>query len=159
MEEAALVEALIGNYLTRGDSVFVSPQFNVAWDDTAREGGTCPDFVALDYSKSRKQVVIVEVTSASSLDSLFSKIDQRERGRYQPIVRHLTAIGAINIEWEPPRLLGFVRESNFAQARDRYAGEPDVGFHPMERALLEYAYFVERQKGLPCLTKQETEGL
>ncbi len=89
------------------------------------------------------------MSSAWSLDGLFAKIDQRECDWYQPTVRHLEAIGAINSEWRPPRFLGFVREPRLTYARNRYASEPDVSFYPIERALLEYAYFDERQKGLP----------
>ena len=60
------LESLIQDFLTLGGSVFVSPQFNVAWDKEAAHGGASPDFVALDFVK--KHVVIVEMTTAYSLE-------------------------------------------------------------------------------------------
>ena len=56
----AQIESLVGLYLTRDGKVFISPQYDIAYHHDARDGGTCPDIVALDME--RKGVVVVEIT-------------------------------------------------------------------------------------------------
>jgi hypothetical protein len=140
------LENLIQDFLTCGGSVFVSPQFDAAWDKEASQGGSCPDFVALDFEK--KHVVIVEMTTAYSLTSFFEKIRQRDSRWFQPIGKHLSAIGAITPEWRS-RFLGFVRKPRLAFARSEFAEEAGVSFYPLEEAILGYAYWAKRQEGLP----------
>ncbi len=60
----AQIESLVELYLTRGGKVFVSPQYDVAYDKNEREGGACPDILALDMKE--KEVVVVEVSSVLS---------------------------------------------------------------------------------------------
>jgi hypothetical protein len=141
------IESLIQGFLTQGGSVFVSAQFNVAWDAEARNGGSCPDFVALDFEK--KQPVVVEVTRAHDLGKLFENIRSRDSRWYQPIGKHLAAIGAITPEWHSPRFLGFIREPRLTYARNAFASEADVSFCSIEEAVLDYAYWDARKKGLP----------
>lgn len=62
MNMETLAEQVIGAYLVQGGKVFISPGYNI--DD----GRTCPDFVALDFDK--REVVVVEVTTAYKLNSL-----------------------------------------------------------------------------------------
>jgi hypothetical protein len=61
----AQIESLVELYLTRGGRVFISPQYDVAYNKNEREGGACPDILALDTEK--KEVVVVEISSASNL--------------------------------------------------------------------------------------------
>lgn len=140
------LENLIQDFLTLGGSVFVSPQFDVAWDREAAHGGSYPDFVALDFTK--KHFVIVEMTTAYSLTRFLENIRSRETRWFQPIGKHLSGIGAITPEWRP-RFLGFVREPSLAFARSKFVGQPDVSFYPLEGAILGYAYWEKRQEGLP----------
>lgn len=141
----AQIEALVGAYLTRGGKVFISPQFHVAWDRELADGGTCPDFVALDFE--RRHVVVVEVTTASDISSVIDRITKRQRNWYDPVQRRLTLVGAITSEWNP-RTLCFLRQIRVGDARKRVS-ESDVTFHALEDALLEYDYSSERAKGLP----------
>ncbi len=148
----AHLEALVGNYLTCGGAVFISPQFSVPWDKEQKDGGSCPDFVALDFEK--KQVVVVEVTTAADISSLLAKIPQRKANWFDPIERKLRSTGAIPVDptmkpqWEF-RFLGIVRDKVLANARHTFEGVSDVTFHPLEEAVLGYAYFDTRAKGLP----------
>ena len=141
----AHIEALVGSYLTRGGKVFLSPQFTVAWDKELADGGSCPDFVALDFEK--RHVVIVEVTTASDIGSILDRITKRQKHWYDPVQRRLTSAGAITPEWKP-RTLCLLRRDRIDDARRRLS-ESDVTFHPLEDALLEYAYSSDRAKGLP----------
>jgi hypothetical protein len=140
------LESVIQDFLTLGGSVFVSPQFNVAWDREAAQGGSSPDFVALDFVK--KHFVIVEVTTKYSLKDYFEKITARDGRWFRPVEKHLSSIGAITPEWRP-RFLGFVRQPRLAFARSAFVGQPDVSFYPLEEAILGYSYWGKRQEGLP----------
>ena len=55
MEAAA--EALVAQYLATGGDVFLSPQFTIAFDKEQPIGGSCPDFVALDFNK--REIVVL----------------------------------------------------------------------------------------------------
>lgn len=141
----AHVEALVGTYLTRGGKVFISPQFTVAWDRDRADGGTCPDFVALDFDK--RHVVIVEVTTASDIGTVLGRITKRQQHWYDPVQRRLTSAGAITSEWKI-RTLCLLRRERVGDAQRRLS-DSDVTFHPLEDALMEYAYSFDRAKGLP----------
>lgn len=141
------VESLIALYLTRGGAVFVVPQFNLAWNELERDGGSCPDFVALDFHERR--VIVVEVTSSYALDGLFERIKNRDAGWFKPILRHLHSIQAITSEWNKPRFLGFVRNDRFKTAQAAFDGDQDVTFCRIEDAMMEYSYSAARKLGLP----------
>ena len=142
----AHIEALVGSFLTRGGSVFISPQFNIPWNKQAGRGGALPDFVALDFE--RQEFLVVEVTTANSFNSLSTKIKNRNQHWFPPIRERLERLGVIDENWTP-RFLGFVREARLPAIRANFAGANDVSFYPLEHALLEYSYSVEREKGLP----------
>jgi len=143
------LEHLVELFLTRGGKVFVSPQFDVRYDKERLEGGKCPDFVALDFEKKeKKEVVIVEVTAASNLNTLLNDITKRQAYWFGPIMRHLLSEGIVTDEWKP-RFLGFVRRDNVEAASKRFAGQEDVAFFPIEDAMLDYTYSEMRAKGLP----------
>jgi hypothetical protein len=145
----AQIESLVELYLTRGGRVFISPQYDVAYDKNDREGGTCPDILALDMEE--KEVVVVEVSSASNLGkNLYRKIDERQTCWFSPIMRRLLDDGVITTVWSI-RFLGFVRRDNLESARKRFAGhEKEVAFFALEEAAFSFAYWTERlEKGLP----------
>ena len=142
----AYLEPLVGSYLTRGGSVFISPQFDIAWDKSAGEGGASPDFVALDFEQ--KEYIVVEVTTSYNLAGLKTKIGNRDRHWYPPIRKHLEKLGVINELWKP-RFLGFVRNDRIDVAGKLFPNADDVCFYPLEDALLEYAYSGKRKNGLP----------
>jgi hypothetical protein len=142
----AHIEALVGSYLTRGGSVFISPQFNIPWNKDAGEGGAVPDFVALDFEM--REILVVEVTTADALGGLVTKIKNRHQHWYPPVWEQLKQLGVIDERWKS-RFLGFVREARLPEAKRAFPGSNDVSFYPLEHALLEYAYSDERKKGLP----------
>lgn len=142
----AHIEALVGSYLTRGGSVFVSPQFNIPWDKDAGQGGAVPDFVALDFEM--REFLVIEITTADGLGSLITRIKNRDQHWFPQIRERLNELGVIDGRWKA-RFLGFVRQARILEARRAFAGANDVSFHPLEHALLEYAYSHERKKGLP----------
>ncbi len=142
----AQIESLVELYLTRGGRVFLSPQYDVAFDKEARDGGSCPDFVALDME--HREVIIVEVTSASNLTSLCQRVTERKTRWFEPIRRRMEGDKIINPEWKM-RFIGFVRENLAVEAKAIFAIDADVCFFPIEKAAFSFAYWADREKGLP----------
>jgi hypothetical protein len=140
------VEGLVALYLTQGGKVFISPQYDIAYSTEERDGGSCPDFVALDMSK--REIVIVEVTSSGSLSSLYERVTARNARWYLPIRRRLDEDGIIAPDWKI-RFLGFVREDFTKAANTKYADHHDVYFVGLEKAAFSFAYWKERETGLP----------
>lgn len=142
----AQLESLVELYITRGGKVFVSPQYDIAYDKEAKEGGACPDIVALDMEK--REVVIVEVTGAANIGRICERVRERNARWFSPIRRRLEADRVIDATWEI-RFLGFVREAVAEKANDAFADDADVWFFPLEKAAFPFAYWTEREKGLP----------
>jgi hypothetical protein len=135
----ALAEQVIQAFLVQDGKVFVSPGYNLD------HGRACPDFVALDFGK--KEVVIVEVTTAYKLDSLFDKIKNREDQWFKPLRGQLDADG-IAKGWEI-RFLGFVRQDRLEEANKRFVGDQKVSFAPIERCAFSWENWERRKGGLP----------
>ena len=141
-------EADIATYLTLDGHVFIAPQYNIAYDRDLDEGGSCPDFVALDLKL--REVVIVEVTAGADLKPLFGRIKQRETRWYGPIRRKLQEVGAIADDWRPTRFLGFIRHDGLELANRTFSSDADVAFCAIEQATFLWKYWTERiQHGLP----------
>ena len=138
----------IATYLTLDGHTFLAPQYNVAYNRELNEGGSCPDFVALDLK--RREVIIVEVTAASNLKPLFIRIRERKTRWYKPIWRKMGETGFLDDGWKPMRFLGFIRQANVALAQDTFKSEHDVAFWAIEEATFPWSYWDERMaKGLP----------
>ena len=132
----------IATYLTLDGHVFLAPQYNVAYSRELNEGGACPDFVALDLK--HREVIIVEVTAAANLESLFGRIRQRETRWYNPVRRKLEEIGVVDGGWKPTRFLGFVRNPNLLLAKTTFSLEADVAFWAIEDATFLWSYWDQR---------------
>jgi hypothetical protein len=138
-------ETDIAIYLTVDGKVFIAPQFDIGWEKN--EGGTCPDFVALDFSC--KEIVVVEVTSAANWKPLASKVSDREMRWFSPTRGRLQQAGVTDGNWRI-RFLGFVRNAALEGIRVAFAGKEGVTFHAIEDATFIWAYWDERIKfGLP----------
>jgi hypothetical protein len=138
----------IATYLTLDGHVFLAPQYNVAYDRELNEGGSCPDFVALDLKA--REVIIVEVSSASNMLPLIKRIEEREQQWYNPIRRKMKEVGVVDDSWKPTRFLGFVRRSNLSFARKTFEAAGDVAFWAIEDANFLWDYWDSRMKnGLP----------
>jgi len=138
----------IATYLTLDGHVFLAPQYNVAFDREMNEGGSCPDFVALDLKL--REVIIVEVTAAANIQPLIGRIRHRETRWFNPIQRKMMEIGVVDDSWKSTRFLGFIRKSNLLLASRNFEGEADVAFYAIEDATFLWSYWEERiAKGLP----------
>ena len=138
-------ESDIATYLTIDGQVFIAPQFDIKWE--MNEGGSCPDFVALDFSC--KEVVVVEVTSAADWKPLAKRVQDREIRWFSPVRRRLQQAGVTDANWTI-RFLGFVRSAVLKDVRAQFADEQGVTFHAIEEATFLWVYWDERMaSGLP----------
>lgn len=138
-------EALVERFLTCDGKVFVAPQYDIRWNREAKTGGDCPDFVAIDESRSPREVVVVEVTTAADPTSLKSKILAREPNWFAPLRARFGS---------NPRVIAFVRRPLVAEATkwaEMHAiPRGEVCFFPLEDATFPWDYWDRRiADGLP----------
>jgi hypothetical protein len=84
----ALAEELIAIFLTRGGNVFIAPQYSIPLPGSKGEW-SCPDFVALDFGK--REVIVVEVTTASDCSAIIEKAKDRESHWFELLRAKLAA--------------------------------------------------------------------
>lgn len=135
----ALAEQVVGTFLTQGGKVFIAPGYNLG------NGWSCPDFVALDFGK--REVVVVEVTTAYEISSLLDKVRKRDEQWFVRLRAQLDIDGVAR-GWEM-RFLGFVRQDRLKKAESAFAGVPNVAFTAIEDATFSWKYWERREGGLP----------
>lgn len=142
-----LEEALVARYLTAGGRVFIAPQFAIKHDPELNEGGSEPDFIAIDLVS--REVAIVEVTVAYNLSSLMERLRNREAGWIAPLRRHFSSV--FGQDWNSPiRVLCFVRRDRLEYCNKQELG-PSVDFYAIEEASFPWEYWDSRQNvGLPA---------
>jgi hypothetical protein len=128
--------SLLELYQTRGGKVFASHQ-----SDKEPRDGSWSETVMLDME--RKEVVIVEITSAADLRGLFGEIAERQKHWFTPIRRSLESDRTIDSSWKI-RFLGVVREALVDGANAKFAGATDVHFSALERAAFSFGVWTER---------------
>ncbi len=141
----AAAEQLIGLYLTRGGKVFIVPQFPVPSDKPGQDW-SCPDFVALNFEDGKREVVVVEVSTASNINTLLKKVRERETQWYERTRCKLIQDSIITADWTM-RFIGFVRKDNVDKARTTFSGEQGVHFEAIEDVSFPWAYWEDRRGG------------
>ena len=142
----ALAEQIVATYLTRGGKVFIAPQYAIP-NPHGRGDWSCPDFVALDFERS--EVVVVEVATGWDLDSVLTKVRDREMQWFSPLRAKLRSDKIMAAEW-PIRFLGFVRKANLERASKSFLVHADVKFTAIEGATFAWEYWEARATaGLP----------
>jgi hypothetical protein len=136
------LEADIATYLTIDGQVFIAPQYDIKWE--MNEGGTCPDFIALDFSC--REVVVVEVTTAANWPPLAERVRARESRWFSPISRRLTDLKVIDADWNI-RFLGFVRKDATEMIAKQFLPPDSVTFYAIEDAIILWRYWDDRMKG------------
>lgn len=98
-EEAVLA------YISASPGRFVKPQYDLKYQDGF--GGSCPDFVVIDYIK--KTIYVVEVTTSSDASTIISRIRERETRWFVPLKKELSQWNELFAEWKY-RVTLFVRK-------------------------------------------------
>lgn len=154
-----LFEPLIERFLTLDGNVFVSPQYAIKDNKETDDGGSCPDFLALDFKHS--ELVVVEVNGGSDIKGLAERVDNRETRWFAPIRRRFIDTGRVGPNWKI-RFLGFVRErhpNNVSKLEAKFKDASDVAFYPIEQAILAYEYWDKRiAMGLPRSKSEQHKG-
>ena len=130
LEHAALA------YITAPPWRFVHPQFNLPYRE--RRGGSCPDFVALDFKIPT--IFVVEVTGGYDVDTLLERVAQRETLWYQPLRDTLSETASLIAQWDR-RLALFVRGDRYDFVRQKLGNENnDVSVIAIEAIMRSWAW-------------------
>ncbi len=135
----SLAEQVIGAYLVQGGEVFIAPSYNIG------NGWSCPDFVALDFSKA--EIVVVEVTTAYEIGALIEKVRKCEEQWFIPLRARFKEF-KIAENWNM-RFLGFVRRDRLEKAKSAFASAPKVTFAVIEDCAFSWENWERRKGGLP----------
>lgn len=98
-EEAVLA------YISASPGRFVKSQYDLKYKDGF--GGSCPDFVVIDYIK--KTIYVVEVTKSSDASTIISRIRERETRWFVPLKKEMSQWNESFAEWNY-RVTVFVRK-------------------------------------------------
>jgi len=107
-------EQAVLNYLCGPPERFVNAQFTIPYADL--KGGSCPDFVVLDFRD--KTVYVVEVTSAADSKAIRGRIVERETRWFSPIRDHLSKLSVVFQSWDYHVTI-FVRPEETGNAREK----------------------------------------
>jgi hypothetical protein len=128
-------EEAVMEYITASKHRFVSPQFDIPYENT--KGGSCPDFVVLDYQV--RTVYVVEVTSSSNISTLLSRVDERGNRWLHPVRKYLTGLNNDFAEWAY-RVSLFVRKDNFESFKIKLEDYTDVSVFALEDISFPYSW-------------------
>jgi hypothetical protein len=138
MNMEMIAEQVVEAFLVQGGKVFISPSYNIG-------KLSCPDFVALDFSK--REVVVAEVTTAYDIESLIQKVENRQEQWFVPLRAQLDA-DKIAEGWKM-RFLCFVRKDRLERAKRDFKGMPEVTFTTIEKSAFSWENWDRRKGGLP----------
>lgn len=145
-EKMDLTELAVAQFLTRNGLAFVCPQFDFPADKG--EGGSSPDFVAIDFAN--RDIVVVEVTTSANLKGLLARISDREKRWYEPLRQQEPLWSSLrSLGFGEPRFIGFIRESLVGGAYEALCDESgrlpdDTTFYPLEHTYSPWLYWNER---------------
>ncbi|MEI2743456.1 MAG: hypothetical protein V9G63_13680 [Candidatus Competibacter sp.] len=128
-------EEAVLEYITADTYRFANWQFDLPYQN--QEGGSCPDFVVLDYRE--KSVYAVEVTMAWNIKGLIEKLVDRKRYWINPIKNHLIGINSQFQDWEY-RVTVFVREGNDLLIGQKFKNCADIAVKTIEKISFPYSW-------------------
>ncbi|MFT8521334.1 MAG: hypothetical protein ABF812_13950 [Gluconobacter cerinus] len=135
----------IATYLTIDGQTYIAPQVDIAFRDG--RGGSCPDYVALDFR--RRHVVVVEETEASNTAILKQRIKERASRWFIPLSIFLLKNQIVFEDWGM-RILGIVRSDCMKRFEKGFDSEGDVSFVSIEDCTFPWNYWDKRREsGLP----------
>ena len=114
-------EQAVLNYLCGPPERFGNAQFTIPYADL--KGGSCPDFVVLDFQD--KTVYVVEVTSAADSKAILGRIVEREARWFSPLRDHLVKLNTMFQNWDYHVTI-FVRPEESGNAQEKLHDLRDV---------------------------------
>ena len=128
-------EESVLDYISADKLRFISPQFDIPYENEM--GGSCPDFVVVDYKD--RTIYIIEVTTSSNMRSLTEKIEQRRTRWIEPLQRHFEKISQDFVSWDY-RMTAFVRQTNKNALQQKFAYAQDVSIFSLEEISFPYSW-------------------
>ena len=125
-------EEAVMDYISATPDCFLKTQLSLPWDKELKIGGSLPDFVVLDFREST--VYVVEVTTASSLKSILTKVDERQTRWYEPIRKYKSSWTALVKDWDF-RVCLFLREQVVGEALSKTSNFDDVSVISLDKVL------------------------
>jgi hypothetical protein len=122
----------------------LAPQYIIEWDKEREEGGSVPDFVALDYCA--KEIVVIEVTASAGMSAMIRKVRERQMRWYAPIARNPRLIHAAQPGWKI-RFPGFIRKQAIGDIEPKFIDAADVTFAPLQCYIHSWEYSDGRVHG------------
>lgn len=144
-------EQAVLDYVCGCPDRFVNLQFTIPYADS--NGGSCPDFVALDFAD--KTVYVVEVTAAADTKSIIKRIRERETRWLNPLRSHFGKLNSTFKQWEYHVTI-FVRDDNEVNAVQRITKElSDVSVLSIQKALFSWKWEWNVDSGVPTNALRE----
>ena len=134
LEHAALA------YITAPPWRFVHPQFNLPYRE--KRGGSCPDFVALDFKMST--IFVVEVTGSWDVSTLLERVGERQTRWYEPLRNVLSTTAPLVADWDR-RVALFVRGDRYDAVKQQVDDAYDVSVIAIEAVMRSWAWNWERK--------------
>ena len=128
-------EEAVLDYICADAYRFVKPQCDIPYESD--EGGSCPDFVVIDYRE--KTIYVIEVTTASSSTSLIEKMGQRHTRWLNPLKRQMSMINTEFSKWEY-RVTVFVRKANQKAIQEQFDNSKDISVKNVEDVAFPYLW-------------------
>jgi hypothetical protein len=131
---------------------FVSTQFEIPYDGVG--GGSCPDFVVVDYGDHT--IYVVEVTVAAATSSVGSRIREREKRWFIPLRSHFRSLATTFADaiWDY-HVSVFVRGEQLGAARRMFAPDPDVSVLSLDDTVFSWRW--DWKGGVPANPLRERE--
>jgi len=145
-EEAALA------YLCGPAQRFVNAQFNIPYEGF--KGGSCPDFVAVDFSDNT--VYVVEVTQSADTKAVLERVANREGRWLVPLRNHFRNLNSLFKDWDL-HVIVFVRDE-VAKATERAVEQfADVSVISLDKVMFPWRW--DWKKGPPSNPLRAPEKL
>jgi hypothetical protein len=138
-------EQAVLHYISEHPSRFVKSQFSIPFDKETKSGGSQPDFLVLDFDV--RKIYIVEVSSASSLTTLYSRLEERETRWFSPLHKYLPSLNGGFESWSLHVTL-FIRGENVSAAKQKFADSKDVSVISLDEVIFDWRWKKwEKEKG------------
>jgi hypothetical protein len=128
-------ELAVLSYICGPAERFVSPQFDIAYENS--KGGSCPDFVVIDFAEST--IYVVEVTQASDTKPVLQRIAGREKRWFGPLRNHFQKLNPLFKDWDLHVTL-FVRGEEAEPARRAVTQFPDVSVITLDNVVFSWRW-------------------
>jgi hypothetical protein len=130
-------EESVLDYICGRPERFVNAHCEIPYDGF--RGGSCPDFVVIDFAD--RTIFVVEVTVASAVKRLVGRVRERETRWLTPLREHFGGLATIfgKPSWEFHVTI-FVRSEQLEPARQMFADDRDVSVLSLDETVFSWRW-------------------